>query len=88
MLASRQVLGNVVRSRALGSAATGIRRLATVSDSPLDQKVSFFFAVMLSVSRWVFGDRRTVLSLLDRLGPFTRKHQPRNQSHANQSRAI
>ncbi|OAA81911.1 Aconitase-like core [Akanthomyces lecanii RCEF 1005] len=39
MLASRQVLGNVARSRAFAGTATGIRRLATVSDSPLDRKV-------------------------------------------------
>lgn len=40
MLATRQVLGNIARSRALGGAAMGIRRMATVSDNPLDQKVS------------------------------------------------
>jgi len=39
MLATRQVLGNVARSRVLAGAASGIRRLATVSDSPLDKKV-------------------------------------------------
>ncbi|OAA73753.1 Aconitase-like core [Cordyceps fumosorosea ARSEF 2679] len=39
MLASRQVLGNVARSRAFAGTAAGIRRLATVSDSPLDRKV-------------------------------------------------
>ncbi|KJZ76198.1 Aconitate hydratase [Hirsutella minnesotensis 3608] len=39
MLASRQVLGNVARSRMAGCAASGVRRLATVSDSPLDRKV-------------------------------------------------
>ncbi|KAH8179534.1 aconitase family (aconitate hydratase) domain-containing protein [Sarocladium implicatum] len=40
MLATRQVLGNVARSRAVGGAASsGIRRMATVSDSPLDRKV-------------------------------------------------
>jgi aconitate hydratase len=38
MLASRQVLGRIARTRAVG-AASGIRRLATVSDHPLDQKV-------------------------------------------------
>ncbi|KAL2268123.1 hypothetical protein VTJ83DRAFT_2969 [Remersonia thermophila] len=38
MLASRQLLG-VARSRALGCAGMGIRRMATVSDSPLDKKV-------------------------------------------------
>ncbi|KXX78256.1 Aconitate hydratase, mitochondrial [Madurella mycetomatis] len=38
MLASRQLLG-VARSRALGSASLGLRRMATVSDSPLDKKV-------------------------------------------------
>ncbi|KND90778.1 Aconitate hydratase, mitochondrial [Tolypocladium ophioglossoides CBS 100239] len=39
MLASRQVLGNLARSRVLSGAATGARRLATASDSPLDCKV-------------------------------------------------
>ncbi|KAL2024758.1 hypothetical protein VTK56DRAFT_5579 [Thermocarpiscus australiensis] len=38
MLASRQLLG-VARSRALGSASLGLRRMATVTDSPLDKKV-------------------------------------------------
>ncbi|KAF1737033.1 Aconitate hydratase, mitochondrial [Beauveria bassiana] len=38
MLASRQLLGNVARSRAFTGTAAGIRRLATVSDSPLDRK--------------------------------------------------
>ncbi len=45
MLASRQLLG-VARSRAVGSASLGLRRMATVGDSPLDRKVStvlFFF---------------------------------------------
>jgi aconitate hydratase len=39
MLASRQVLGNAARARALVGASSGIRRMATVSDSPLDRKV-------------------------------------------------
>ncbi|XP_044717609.1 aconitase family (aconitate hydratase) domain-containing protein [Hirsutella rhossiliensis] len=39
MLASRQVLGNLARGRGLGCAASGVRRLATVSNSPLDRKV-------------------------------------------------
>ena len=39
MLASRQLLG-VARSRAVGSASLGLRRMATVTDSPLDKKVS------------------------------------------------
>jgi hypothetical protein len=39
MLATRQVLGGFARPRSLISAASGIRRLATVSDSPLDKKV-------------------------------------------------
>ncbi|KAK3906249.1 aconitase family-domain-containing protein [Staphylotrichum tortipilum] len=38
MLAPRQLLG-VARSRALGSASLGVRRMATVTDSPLDKKV-------------------------------------------------
>lgn len=38
MLATRQLLG-VARSRVLGSASLGVRRMATVSDSPLDKKV-------------------------------------------------
>ncbi|KAK4124163.1 aconitate hydratase [Parathielavia appendiculata] len=38
MMSSRQLLG-VARSRALGSASLGLRRMATVSDSPLDRKV-------------------------------------------------
>lgn len=38
MLASRQVLGNVARSRA--AASLSLRRtMATVTDSPLDRKV-------------------------------------------------
>lgn len=40
MLASRQVLGSAVRSRAAFGGAAAIRRLATVSDSPLDKKAS------------------------------------------------
>lgn len=45
MLATRQVLGNIARSRAVtGTAASGVRRMATVSDSPLDRKVSIIFA--------------------------------------------
>jgi hypothetical protein len=48
MLATRQVLGNVARSRVLAGAASGIRRLATVSDSPLDKKVS---KILLSAAR-------------------------------------
>ncbi|KFA66732.1 hypothetical protein S40285_08508 [Stachybotrys chlorohalonatus IBT 40285] len=39
MLASRQVLGNAARARGLVGASSGIRRMATVSDSPLDRKV-------------------------------------------------
>ncbi|CAM1503754.1 Fc.00g013450.m01.CDS01 [Cosmosporella sp. VM-42] len=39
MLASRQVLGSFARARAIGGIASGIRRMATVSDHPLDQKV-------------------------------------------------
>lgn len=39
MLASRQVLGSIARSRAAGGAASSVRRLATVSDSALDRKV-------------------------------------------------
>jgi aconitate hydratase len=39
MLATRQVLGNMTRGRALAGAASGIRRMATVSDNPLDKKV-------------------------------------------------
>jgi hypothetical protein len=39
MLASRQVLGSIARSRAVGGAASSVRRLATVSDSALDKKV-------------------------------------------------
>lgn len=38
MLATRQLLG-VARGRALGAASLGVRRMATVSDSPLDKKV-------------------------------------------------
>jgi aconitate hydratase len=38
MLASRQLLG-VARGRAVGSASLGLRRMATVADSPLDKKV-------------------------------------------------
>ncbi len=40
MLASRQLLGHVARRRAaVGSLSLGARRMATVSDSPLDRKV-------------------------------------------------
>ncbi|PHH82400.1 hypothetical protein CDD83_3279 [Cordyceps sp. RAO-2017] len=39
MLASRQVLGNLARSRILGCGVSNARRLATVLDSPLDRKV-------------------------------------------------
>lgn len=39
MLATRQVVGGLARTRGLSGAASGIRRLATVSDSPLDRKV-------------------------------------------------
>jgi hypothetical protein len=42
MMASRQLLG-VARSRAVGSASLGLRRMATVTDSPLDKKVSSMF---------------------------------------------
>lgn len=38
MMATRQLMG-ATRSRALGSASLGLRRMATVSDSPLDKKV-------------------------------------------------
>ncbi|KAK4187827.1 putative aconitate hydratase [Podospora australis] len=38
MMASRQLMG-AARSRTLGSAAMGLRRMATVSDTPLDRKV-------------------------------------------------
>jgi aconitate hydratase len=43
MLASRQVLGSVARSRTLAAGSLGVRRMATVSDSPLDRKVSKLF---------------------------------------------
>jgi hypothetical protein len=39
MLATRQVVGSLARSR-LAVAGLGLRRMATVSDSPLDRKVS------------------------------------------------
>ncbi|OHE98545.1 aconitate hydratase [Colletotrichum orchidophilum] len=39
MLASRQLLGSLARSRTAASASLGMRRMATVSDSPLDRKV-------------------------------------------------
>lgn len=38
MLATRQVLGNVARSRVMGNLALR-RTMATVTDSPLDKKV-------------------------------------------------
>lgn len=38
MLATRQLLG-LARGRALGAASMGVRRMATVTDSPLDRKV-------------------------------------------------
>ncbi len=40
MLASKQVVGGLARARGLAYAATSVRRMATVSDSPLDRKVS------------------------------------------------
>jgi aconitate hydratase len=43
MLASRQLMGTMARSRTLAS--LGIRRMATVSDSPLDKKVSLYFSL-------------------------------------------
>lgn len=52
MLASRQVMGNVARSRAFAGAASGIRRMATISDSPLDRKVSLIFDLHLIRCRW------------------------------------
>jgi aconitate hydratase len=39
MLATRQALGSVARGRSLGSVATSLRRMATVSDAALDKKV-------------------------------------------------
>jgi hypothetical protein len=38
MLAMKQMAGGLGRARAIGSAATGVRRMATVSDA-LDRKV-------------------------------------------------
>ena len=46
MLATKQLVGGLARARGLGSAATGIRRLATVSDSPLDRKVSVLHSIV------------------------------------------
>ncbi len=40
MMASRQLAGAVARGRATAVAGLGLRRMATVSDSPLDRKVS------------------------------------------------
>lgn len=52
MLASRQVLGNVARSRAFAGAASGIRRMATISDSPLDRKVSLILDLHIIRGSW------------------------------------
>lgn len=41
MLATKQLVGGLARPRGLTGAATSIRRMATVSDSPLDRKVRF-----------------------------------------------
>ena len=62
MLATRQVLGNMSRGRALAGAASGIRRMATVSDNPLDKKVSFkttwsclVYSATCAVVSWFVG---------------------------------
>lgn len=55
MLATRQVLGNMSRSRALAGAASGFRRMATVSDSPLDKKVSLKPIALLSLDSMTRG---------------------------------
>lgn len=71
MLATRQVLGNMTRGRALAGAASGIRRMATVSDNPLDKKVSMetLDAVLYLISLLELG------SLLSRcLGSISRRH--------------
>lgn len=39
MLATKQLVGGLARARGLTGAATSVRRMATVSDSPLDRKV-------------------------------------------------
>lgn len=52
MLASRQVLGNVARSRAFAGAASGIRRMASISDSPLDRKVSLIIDLHIIRCSW------------------------------------
>lgn len=64
MLATRQALGSVARGRSLGSAATSLRRMATVSDAALDKKVSFYrmrFFTLLS------GDDAPLIFLAHRL---------------------
>jgi methyl coenzyme M reductase alpha subunit len=60
MLATRQVLGNMTRGRTLAGAASGIRRMATVSDNPLDKKVSLeligavlYLISMLELGSWL-----------------------------------
>lgn len=71
MLATRQVLGNMTRGRALAGAASGIRRMATVSDNPLDKKVSMetLGAVLYLISSLDFG------SLLSRCSDsISRRH--------------
>lgn len=71
MLATRQVLGNMTRGRALAGAASGIRRMATVSDNPLDKKVSMetLGAVLYLISLLELE------SLLSRyLGSISRRH--------------
>lgn len=65
MLASRQVLGSIARGRAVGGAASSVRRLATVSDSALDRKVGRSTCLVDSyLSAWGFA-----LTLFPRAGP-------------------
>lgn len=66
MLASRQVLGSIARGRAVGGAASSVRRLATVSDSALDRKVGHSTCLVDSVFCLLGG---FALTLFPRAGP-------------------
>jgi hypothetical protein len=81
MLATRQVLGNMTRGRALAGAASGIRRMATVSDNPLDKKVSL---VLLGAVLY-FISLPELASLLSRyVGSIDRRHSALASWSANQ----
>jgi hypothetical protein len=69
MLASRQVLGSIARSRAVGGAASSVRRLATVSDSALDRKVIELPYVSWRASKDLASFELAALTLFFLTGP-------------------